>query len=284
MAMNLNKFYYRDYFTGVRFSLRSDPNKQEVVTDREGIKKIGEQNRKFLEAGNRNYLKEVWKAFDSINPNSETPLINRNFTLEVCYPGVVTGVGIRHEAKIEGEFKLGIHLDYTTGLPVIYGSSVKGVLRSAFREENLMEMLSAVADSGLRMKLDAIRQKLSDESRSLKEWSDLIFGDDVDRDSRSAYCRDIFFDAIVSGVNGNNSFLASDSITQHGTNPLQNPVPITFVRIASGTRITFRFRLVDTGELTVTDKQTLFKAILMTFGVGAKTHVGYGRLKEKADD
>lgn len=277
MARNLNKFYYRDYFSGIRFSLKTDSNKREVITDNEGVRVIGKRNKEFLAASNRNYLAEAKGVLNTINP-----FINKSFTLSVCYPGLVTGVGIGHEAKIEEEFKLGIHLDHTTGLPVIYGSSVKGVLRSAFEVENLMEVLLAVAGPKLKEELDMVGQKLA--KRPLKEWSALIFGDNEERDSRSAYHRDIFFDAIVSDVNENGLFLASDSITPHGSNPLQNPIPITFVRIASGCNIRFRFRLVDTDSMTVNDKQVLFKAILMTFGVGAKTNVGYGRLEEKGKE
>lgn len=277
MARNLSKFYYRDYFAGIRFSPKTDPKtgERELVTDETGKQKIEERNRDILNTGNQAYLNEARKAFDSINLDPQNPYI-AGFTLTVCYPGLVTGVGIGHEAKVEGEFKLGLHLDYTTGLPVVYGSSVKGVLRSAFEVENLMEVLLAVAGPKLN-ELESIGQKLA--KRPLKEWSALIFGDNEERDPRSAYHRDIFFDAIVCGVNRNGRFLASDSITPHGSNPLQNPTPITFVHIASGSRIHFRFRLTDTGELTAGDKKTLFKAILMTFGAGAKTNVGYGRLE-----
>lgn len=146
---------------------------------------IGKRNKEFLAASNRNYLAEAKGVLNTINP-----FINKSFTLSVCYPGLVTGVGIGHEAKIEEEFKLGIHLDYTTGLPVIYGSSVKGVLRSAFEVENLMEVLLAVAGPKLKEELDMVGQKLA--KRPLKEWSALIFGDNEERESRSAYHRDIF--------------------------------------------------------------------------------------------
>lgn len=275
MAKNLNKFYYRDYFAGIRFSLQIGTNERKVVTDKNGIRTIMMRNQYFLNTGNQNYLNEARKAFDSINMNSQNPYIS-GFTLTVCYPGLVTGVGIIHEAKVEGEFKLGLHLDYTTGLPVVYGSSVKGVLRSAFEVEDLMKVLLAVSGPKLK-ELESIGQKLA--KRPLKEWSALIFGNDQERDPRSSYHRDIFFDAIVCGVNRNGRFLASDSITPHGSNPLLDPTPITFVHIASGSRILFRFRLTDTGELTARDKETLFKAILMTFGAGAKTNVGYGMLE-----
>ena len=47
-------------------------------------------------------------------------------------------------------------------------------------------------------------------------------------------------------------------------------------------RFEFRFKLTD-GLLTASEKECLFKELLMLFGIGAKTHTGYGVL-ENADD
>lgn len=267
---NLSKAYYKDYFSGSKVELRG--NEIKVSNAQIFIK-----NKKLLKDADADYL----KAANNILSNNKLP-INAEFPLTVCYPGLVTGIGITHEAKIEGEFKLGMHLDYTTGLPVIYGSSVKGVLRSAFMADNLLEILLSLTEKREDRKyLQDLSEKF--KSRSLGEWSKIIFGDDEDRDMCSVYERDIFFDAILYKSNQNGSFLSSDSITPHGSDPLKNPVPLTFVRIASGTKIKFRFKLVPTKtedkEITIEDKEFLFKAILMAFGVGAKTNVGYGRLE-----
>ena len=54
-----------------------------------------------------------------------------SFELTTTYPGLVLGTGYSHETGTEGEFKLGFYFDWTTGLPVIPGSSVKGILRAA---------------------------------------------------------------------------------------------------------------------------------------------------------
>lgn len=263
---NLSKAYYKDYFSDTTFCLSKGiikANNQKVVA----------RNKLLLASADRKYLKAAQEIYES----SLLP-VNRYFCLEVRYPGLVTGVGISHEAKVEGEFKLGIHLDYTTGLPVIYGSTVKGVLRSAFQEDDLLEVLPQLVPKGLKEKLTPIIYKMKDGS--LKKWADDIFGDDDDRDSRSVYNRDIFFDAIVVDANKNNCFLAADSITPHGSDPLKNPIPLTFVRIASGSKIKFRFKLTNS-VLTAEEKETLFRAILVALGIGAKTNVGYGRLDDK---
>src|ERR1035437_1606321 len=53
--------------------------------------------------------------------------------LYTTYPGLATGIGTMHETGEEGEYKLGLAFDHTTGLPFIPGQSVKGLLRSVFR-------------------------------------------------------------------------------------------------------------------------------------------------------
>ena len=265
---NLSKAYYKDYFSDTSFSL----SKHEIKAD---SKEVQKRNKELLDSANRDYLDAAQKIYSV----SQLP-INQYFYLKVRYPGLVTGVGIRHEAKVEGEFKLGIHFDYTTGLPVIYGSSVKGVLRRAFQEDDLLEVLPNLVPT-FKEELKAIGRQM--QTKSLKEWATIIFGDDNGKDSRSIYERDIFFDAIIVSVNDRGYFLASDSITPHGSNPLKDPTPLTFVRIASGCEIKFRSKLTESDQLSAMQKKTLFKAILIAFGIGAKTNVGYGRLEDEKE-
>jgi len=94
---------------------------------------------------------------------------------------------------------------------------------------------------------------------------------------KSIYDRDIFFDAVITAPDKKGRILCSDSITPHGDNPLKNPTPITFVKIAPGCKLEFRFKLAGNIEERKL-KLDLFKEILTTIGVGAKTNVGYGQL------
>jgi len=108
------------------------------------------------------------------------------------------------------------------------------------------------------------------------------FEDIFNGGQKSIYQRDVFFDAVIKSPDNKGRILCSDSITPHGDNPLKNPTPITFLKIAPGCVLQFRFKLVDTIigtlELKAKDKLALFKTILATVGVGAKTNVGYGQL------
>lgn len=271
MGKNLHKFYYKDYYDNAGFRIETNASGEaEIKGDEKNI-----PNGSFIKEANQKYLDDARKTFDKIDDS----LVGENhFSLTVQYPGLITGIGIRHEAKITGEFKLGIHLDYTSGLPVIYGSTVKGVLRSAFKEKNLLDIIALLVEDN-RQQIEALRDKLSISNVSMDDLARDIFGNDNDNDEdRSIYCRDIFLDAYVEDLNGSPSMLTADSITPHKGGLLKDPVPLTFVRITSGCTIRFRFKLVRSQYISIEDKLLLFRSILIAFGIGAKTNVGYGRL------
>ena len=81
--------------------------------------------------------------------------------------------------------------------------------------------------------------------------------------------------------------LGFDYITPH-PDPLKNPNPIQFLKILPNVELFFGFKLNET-QIRKSDgsqirvpkelKLDLFKEILITVGVGAKTNVGYGQLK-----
>lgn len=261
---NLHKAYYKDYFEGLKFNYL-------LGEGQEPISEIKRRNEKLT--GN-NLLQKIDNA---ASPNED------RFTLEITYPGLVTGVGINHEAKIEGEFKLGVHFDWTHGMPVVYGSSVKGVLRNAFIEEQIRGNIVKFENYFL----NKVTKRDWDQDEIKVLFNAIFEGKDANGNNLSIYNRDIFFDAVIVNPDGKGRILCSDSITPHGgpnhDNPLKNPTPITFMKIAPGCKIEFRFKLVDTvingNTFTKAQKIELFKEILTTVGVGAKTNVGYGQLK-----
>ena len=262
MSKNLHKYYYKDYF-GEKPEEIIDPgdnlNRRKISASLDWMNiKTNKANPSILKKRNTRLTEEglLYKI--------EKPVDTQDtFELEIIYPGLVTGIGINHEATIEGEFKLGVHFDWTYGMPVVYGSSVKGVLKSYFKEFYVPQDGQPSAD-------DAIE--------------DIFNGG-----KKSIYCRDTFFDAVIvqADKKGKGRILCSDSITPHGDNPLKNPTPITFLKIAPGCKLQFRFKLVPTViekegrqlTLSASDKLTLFKEILTTVGIGAKTNVGYGQMK-----
>lgn len=263
---NLHKVYYKDYFEGTDFNALLSDN---------------EVDSNMVENNNRKLCGNYYTNFKNPMPSL---CENQVFKLKIAYPGLVTGVGINHEARVKGEFKLGVHFDYTYGLPVIYGSSVKGVLRNAFilKEEN----------GEIKEYEPYFLNKMSDRKWNkdkIKELFESIFEGKEDRKPKSIYDRDVFFDAVIVKADEKGRILCPDAITPHGgpnrDNPLKSPIPITFLKIAPGCTMEFRFKLVDSfkgkdNEFKAEDKLKLFKEIILTLGVGAKTNVGYGQFEQ----
>lgn len=274
MKTNISWLFYKDYFDGLNFAdLNCESN--------QGL--IEKKNERLLNA-----------RFYPI----ENKLAKQSFGLIVQYPGLVTGVGINHEVNIKGEFKLGVHFDYTTGMPVIYGSSIKGLLRSAFpddiseidrepddvkreKKRRICEGKEKMIRKYLGKEFDAINvQHLRDFIFSGKQW--LIHPEKKEESvSLSVYDRDIFYDAVIESPNRAGKILASDSITPH-PDPLENPIPLTFLKIAPGVKLRFNFDLkpcrIGNIDISTEIKTNLFCKIIESIGAGAKTNVGYGQL------
>ena len=277
MSRNLHQYYYKDYF-GEKSEEIIDPedrqNRREInarldwmniKTNKANPRILQKRNARLTEGGLLYVIEKPVKT-------------DHVFSLEIVYPGLVTGIGINHEATIEGEFKLGLHFDWTWGMPVIYGSSVKGVLRAWFKEfykgNRDPDDYETEIFEGSSRDIEAEKKRYGQEwEEKVKYLNNRIFS------PKSIYDRDIFFDAVITAPDTKGRILCSDSITPHGDNPLKNPTPITFLKIAPGCKLEFRFKLVG-GEDEKKMKCNLFKEILTTVGVGAKTNVGYGQLKE----
>lgn len=106
------------------------------------------------------------------------------------------------------------------------------------------------------------------------------------------YERDIFFDAYLvstqhpainrSTFQNQKPFIGDDYITPHVNrnkpelSPFTNPTPLMFLKILPEVTIQFQFD-VKNGLLTKEQKEELFRRLLLDFGIGAKTNVGYGQ-------
>ncbi len=191
-----------------------------------------------------------------------TALGNTHFKATTTYPGLISGSGNAHELpSLEGQAILGFHFDYTTGLPTIQGSSIKGVLRSAFRHS------------------EYIAELLEDKTLDIEAIESEIFDNN-----------DIFFDAqIIDETNSPIQILGDDYLAPHkntkkkkfedGTlvpDLLCSPIPLRFIKVLPNISFRFDFKLSD-GLLTREQKRKLFQNILEDLGLGAKTNVGYGK-------
>lgn len=249
MAKNIHKLFYKDYYNGVDFN---------YIFDNDGE---GSSRADINEVIKNVPLEVIEKPFETVTGRKMV-----TFRARILYPGLVTGIGLIHDSKkINGGYNLGMHFDYVKGMPIVYGSSVKGVLRNYFKEFCKDAMAEKENIDGL---FEAIFNGNKKENNEYKPMS--------------IYERDLFFDAvIVKDYKG--KFLVDDSITPHGIDPLKNPIPIQMLKIAPGCEIEFRFVLSDS-EINkkiydINFKLDIFKRILELIGIGAKTNVGYGQLK-----
>ncbi len=195
-------------------------------------------------------------------------IANKTIELFTTYPGLVAGVGSAHEFGGNGEFSLGFTTDYVTGVPYIPGSSVKGALKSSFKYEEFIKSFLP----------DRIKEV------NIKKLCCSIF-EDENYDSQNKPFRDIFFDAYPSWENTGKKILADDYITPHKS-AIKNPKPIRFLKVRPNVKFVFAFNLhnviIDDLTITAEDKRTLFKSLLTSVGVGAKTNVGYGAFSESS--
>jgi CRISPR-associated protein Cmr6 len=258
---NIGWLFHKRYYKGCEKDLVAQVNRDEneiveVKKEREAklLKHFRSKNEGiFLQSSTYEY-------WDTLGAHS--------FTLKTTYPGLVLGTGYSHETGTEGEFKIGFYFDWTTGLPIIPGSSVKGVLRSAFMQEGFVAEL--LRDKGISL-TDAQIAQLETE----------IFGNRNGGDDFSKG-RDIFHDAVITSAP--TPFLGDDYITPHinrdkpEMTPFSNPTPLLFLKVLPSVAFEFRFGFVKSEFLDEKQKGDLFKSILQIIGIGAKTNVGYGQL------
>lgn len=250
---NIGRLFFGEYYKGIDFSPIVD-GKDPLIQGKD-IKDIN------------NKIKGV--ELIEIDRPIGSP---QTFEAKILYPGLITGTGLVHNSKgITGGYNLGMHFDFTTGMPVVYGSSVKGVLRQYFVDFCKDKELNG-------------HKVTKDEAEKLKN---AIFDGKVSEKNLPMYERDVFFDAVITKSykdgKGKTYFLTDDSITPHKEGPLKNPVPITMLKIAAGCTLEFRFRLhkvkIEERSYDESFKLEVFKEILGTVGIGAKTNVGYGQIE-----
>lgn len=297
--MNLKHFYYRGYFNlGIELS---QPEK-------------GSDRRKDNEKDNEKVFRiknQILTSTSKVKPFSPAGLekigIVQTLHLRVQNPGLLPGIGYPHEVGYPGEFKLGFGFDYVTGLPVLPGSSVKGVLRSVFPQikfnvENPREF-SIQPDAkqeqkakyifGLlgRLNIDHLAAHKPEilkfvhalELAIFSGWQTDNFFQAAEKMVRRPMTKhDIFMDALPTSF-AENKLLGRDALTPHGANPLKNPIPLPFVKVMPDVVFGFYFKLTETkiGNVTITTehKRRIFAEILCTVGAGAKTNVGYGQFE-----
>ncbi len=215
-----------------------------------------------------------------------------SFELEVLYPGVYAGMGYAHGVNGSSkDIKKGFSFDFTTGLPYIPGSSLKGMLRSHFMGDKAAMDTLALMKNELsdRKLLPFDGGKSTNELKHLRQLEECLFGSENEGSSYEADGNQgcvIFFDVFPAlNANAKNALMAADVITPH-KRLTDNPIPIRTIKLCAGCKLRFEFWLPEKlypygDEFSVQreDIAELFKLLLVEWGIGAKTHTGYGNLK-----
>ncbi len=249
-----------------------------------------------------NFNKEKWIDSDiqekilKLNLTGVSEALTKNqinlisFELITEYPGLLVGSGYFHDISANQNednkknnedsndgFKIGFYFDYSTGLPVIPGSSIKGALKSYLsdnmdEEESYFDFVLEYLHSIKKIKNNKIDQKAF-----IKKVFERINQEDQ---HISVYKRDIFFDAIPVYSKSESKTFAEDYTTPH-LNELKNPIPIKFLKVMPGVKYKFNFILKDDQELNINaeEKKEIFRYVIKDLGLGAKTNVGYGKFK-----
>jgi CRISPR-associated protein Cmr6 len=244
MGANIGWLFYKDYFNSLD---KSDYEYFSLSKDEQKKQKIKKED---IEAKIDNKVENIIIQTPKIEEFKDEDILgNTHFQAITTYPGLLLGSGNAHELpSIEGQAILGFHFDYTSGLPVIQGSSIKGVLRSAFKHpEFIKELLGDDFD------VKALEKDIFDNN-------------------------DIFFDAVIIKADTYNKILGDDFLAPHGDNPLENPKPLRFIKVLPNVTFRFDFEFSD-GLISKSNKTELFREILLHLGLGAKTNVGYGQFE-----
>lgn len=301
--------YYKRYYREVDFSDTHELPKEQV-------KKIEKENEGEMQAINAtitafSFTDDLPGSFNKIpqQPNHVYPLIT-------TYPGLLTGSGYTHETGKLGETKIGFFFDHTTGLPCLPGHSVKGALRSWFpqwhnkdinhqkeKQEHILELLKNECKVDIESCFTEYLKKLKIETQFRYEGKlfitlleNIIFegkAPKVNKEGKwvhdekgqwqyepmSIYKRDIFHDAYIMHGGKDNKIFGMDAITPH-EHPLKNPKPLAFIKVLPEVYWYFPFHLKN-NIISAEAKLLLFITLLQTFGIGAKTNVGYGQFNKK---
>lgn len=209
------------------------------------------------------------------------------FTLTVGYPGLYIGLGYAHGLDDQGgetnnDFKVGFSFDYTTGLPYLPGSSLKGMLRSCF-DEKPEDTIAAL--------MEAVQKEVPSEALAL--ISRKIFGNPFQNPEGAPATPEkaqegsvVFFDAFPCS-DGGSPLMHDDYITPQREKPLGDPKPIRTLKVSPGVQFRFIFAIpqkievpcaAGTFTLDRSDIGKWFQQLIEDWGIGAKTNSGYGLL------
>ncbi len=235
------------------------------------------------------------------------PLAENSVFCKVKYPGMLTGMSLFRGPESEtGEQnsdtianvnndKLdgGITLDSVTGYPYLPGSTVKGILRTPFRENP--EFAGAIIQDALKNTGEWSIEEIAEfETRVFGNRNVESEGQDVEADISQG--EDSFLDAYPvtadPGISAQlldlETLAVPKSDTPKGWEQLRQANVLSFLKIRPGVIFQFRFlgediELSSGRMITIKQRTRIYGRILEIMGAGAKTNSGYGNLERVND-
>ena len=252
------------------------------IYNKEYFDKIIECNEASLksELGIINYTfpDSIMEAFDGMKK-----IAGEHFELTTVYPGLMIGLGYPHSSGVKESFVGGFYFDEITGVPVIPGSTIKGMLRYYFKYNDIKN--NDDITPYVELIVDLVGDILIDLEKNEKEKFIKSF---INNSFESEESEDVFLGAIPQ-INPKERVFMSEYITPHNS-PTEAPVPLKMLKVRPGIKYDFLFILSDftyrTGDgkeivLSKEKKLEIFKKLILRGGVGAKTNVGFGQFTDE---
>lgn len=268
-SANAGWIFYRDLYRSFKQYRYQDADGNDI-TEEYQEQLFGWKLHNLFQMSFKDCLKENQNIVERLKKEPSV----KPFVLTTIYPGLLTGIGLNHGVKNEGDIKAGFLFDYTTGMPYIPGSSVKGALRSVFPDPDVkLPEYNSQRIAYLKSLIEKIAPEVKLDDQKILGLGSQLF----DEDGKN---REVFMDALITGIPKDGCVLANDYITPHKDNPFTDPVPIQFMKILPEVSFAFLFKLgCTTSPLTENQRLELYHRILLDIGIGAKTNVGYGHFK-----
>ncbi len=274
--MNLGYFYYK----GMYKSLSDEELSDLISGNDELIKKVNEKKEKVFKSHIKTLNQETETFTDDLQLSGYKLI---EFVLSTKEPGFLIGTGYHHEIpKLKEQFINGFEFDYTTGLPKIPGSSIKGAIRDMFplSDEEIDNKLKKLNEDekfvvkelneGRKEEIVTLLKNLFNKEYSLDDVLNLR--DKIFNNS------DIFLDAEIMD---SKDIFKEEFFTPHKSK-FENPVPLKFLTIRGGVKFRFRFLLLEDLDvfLSTNERAQLYKQAILLNGLGAKTNLNFGRFDE----
>lgn len=260
-SKNMNYIFNVEYFDKLKLLQKDEENKNIIEERNKAIENFG-----FSPVG----------LFDEI-ANEEG---YEAFDLFTQYPGLLVGVGNPHEVAVEGAIKCGFSFDYVTGVPYIAGSGLKGMLRSCFPGEYSGELRDE-HEGVIRIML---KKAFTEAGESVE--NDVLTRLDVHAFENNIFENGDIFLGAFPVVKDKDKLLLTEYITPH-KEKFQSPNPISMIKVKPAVK--FRFSAIyrdyldtETGIcVNAKVKCRLFEELVLLFGIGAKTNVGFGKFSKE---